>query len=130
MSFSLLANTSLNTGSERDLGGMLIGSMLLVAAIGLTWYLVRRYLERSQPGFADPQELFSELCQAHHLSWQETSLLTRLADQHRLADPARLFLEPERFEPLGLGADLRDQAGQLAVLRDKLFAPADDTVAA
>jgi hypothetical protein len=130
MIFHLLANTSINTGSERDLGGMLVGSMLLVAAIGLTWYLIRRYLEKHQPGYADPHELFSELCQAHHLSWQETSLLTRLADEHRLADPGRLFLEPERFEWVGLGDELRDQAGQLAALRDKLFAPAGETVAA
>ncbi len=114
---------------ELDLGGVLIGSMLLVAAIGLTWYLIRRYLERSQPGYADPQELFNELCLAHRLSWQETSLLTRLADEHHLADPGRLFLEPERFELAGLGAELRDQSGPLAALRDKLFAPADETVA-
>ncbi|MBX3412311.1 MAG: hypothetical protein KF708_06295 [Pirellulales bacterium] len=90
-----------------------------LAALALWARQVRAGSGRQQN---NPRALFRALCRAHGLDHASRRLLDQLARQQRLADPARLFLEPERFEAASLGPALKSQQGRYASLRDRLFA--------
>lgn len=72
--------------------------------------------------YNSPRALFRALCQAHGLDRTDRGLLKQIASSQRLSTPARLFLEPERFEPSMLVADLRSHREAILVLRNRLFA--------
>jgi len=105
-----------------DSEDLMVGLLVLAVLILLVWSATVVYgwisQLRRRPG---PNRLFLRLCRAHRLRIGESVLLWKLARAQRLRDPARLFLEPERYEPAHLGTALRDQAEQLAALRDRLF---------
>ena len=73
-----------------------------------------------------PLRLFLEVSRAHRLAWTDVWLLWRLARSQRLNDPARLFLEPDRFEAAYLAGPLRRSASRLKELRTRLFANPED----
>jgi len=106
-----------------ELGDVMLGLAIVVAFVA-TLCLLSRLIERRQR--AGPTNsrlgLFFSLCKAHGLAWSEWRLLWRLARHHRLRDPARLFLEPERFEPANLGPALRPQAAHIEAIGKRLFA--------
>jgi hypothetical protein len=112
--------------------GTIVALLAGAAGIGfLLWivaHLVGGYDRRAT--FNSPRKLFLRLCRAHRLTWRDTWLLWRLARSQRLGDPARLFLEPERFDPSDLAPGLRRHAERLQSLRDRLFADLSDLVAA
>jgi hypothetical protein len=97
--------------------------LILAAMVLLVWLLslVANWRQRRGP-YTSPLRLFFSLCRAHRLGWGEWWWLWRLARSQRLSDPARLFLEPERFEPSHLAAGLRGQAALFRRVRDRLFA--------
>jgi hypothetical protein len=66
--------------------------------------------------------LFVSLCRAHGLQWREWWLLWRVARRHRLREPARVFLEPQRLEPGSLGRGFEAYRAQLEALSRRLFA--------
>lgn len=105
-----------------DQQGVLIGLMILAGIIVGVW-LLSRWLKMSQRNRAcdSPSQLFRALCRAHGLRLSDRWLLARLARAQQLKDPARLFLEPQRFEPGKITPALRPQAGRLKALRDRLF---------
>jgi hypothetical protein len=72
---------------------------------------------------SSPRGLFFELCRAHRLKWPQRRLLWRLAQSQMPADPAGLFLAPERFEVNRLTVEMRPSAKELRAMRDKLFTP-------
>jgi hypothetical protein len=107
--------------------------MALAAAALLFWGLAH-WMERRQGLLANrPLGLFLSLSKAHHLGWSDRWLLWRLARSHRLRAPARLFLEPERFEVSRLPPPMRRHAARLEGLQERLFAglaEADSEIAA
>jgi hypothetical protein len=91
----------------------------IVAAVWiLTYLLAWRDRRRS---YTSPRRLFLSLCRAHRLRWIECWWLWRLARCQRLAEPAKLFLEPERFEKVHLTPTLWAKAEFFGRLRDRLF---------
>jgi hypothetical protein len=93
-----------------------------IVAIGLAFSLAVRYLTwREGRRYRHPHQLFAELCRAHGLDRASRKRLQRLASAHKLADPARIFLEPERFETTQLGASFNDDRAALEALRDLIF---------
>ncbi|MDZ7617677.1 MAG: hypothetical protein U1E05_11770 [Patescibacteria group bacterium] len=110
--------------SSRDAVFVLLGLAGMILAVWLL-SLVMNWQEtgRKRPS---PMRLFVEICRAHRLGWRDGWLLWRLAKSQRLSDPARIFLEPERFEPIHLVGTLRFRVARLAALRDKLFARAPE----
>jgi hypothetical protein len=95
----------------------------LVAAVLLIWLTsffsgARRRLT----AYNSPGRLFLALCRAHRLRWRDAWLLWQLARWHELEDPARLFLEPERFDREGLNRRLTRHAVRLRWLHLRLFA--------
>jgi len=108
--------------AQFDAGDLLVGLLVLgavAAVLWLLWYLNSRHegLRRRN----GPLRLFHQLCGAHRLRWSERWLLWRLARAGRLRDPARLFLEPQRFDPKQLPGSLRGRANLFGRIRDRLF---------
>ncbi len=96
--------------------------MALGAASLLFWGLAH-WMERRHGFFANrPLGLFISLSRAHALSWSDRWLLWQLARSHRLRAPARLFLEPERFDASRLPPAMRRHAARLEGLQERLFA--------
>jgi|GEM_PF-1566639 len=77
---------------------------------------------RRHAAFHSPRRLFLALVKAHRLSILDAWLLWRAASACQLEDPARLFLEPERFDPQALPRRLARHSGRLASLKNRLFA--------
>ncbi|MBP90819.1 MAG: hypothetical protein CMJ64_29600 [Planctomycetaceae bacterium] len=77
--------------------------------------------------FQQPEALVHELCRAHQLDWSSRQLLQSLAKAHRLADPARIFVEPRRFNSDKLGPAFAKCEPRLAQLRQQLFTESDET---
>jgi hypothetical protein len=105
-----------------DQGDLVTGLSILAGVILaiwlLSWLLARqeqRHVRNSGLG------LFVSLCRAHQLRLRQWWLLWRVARHHKLRDPARVFLEPERLDPDDLSTRLQARAEDLADLRDQLF---------
>ena len=96
--------------------GLFAVVLLLVVAVTLRMALVA--WRRWQSG---PTWLFWTLCRAHHLGWGDRWLLWRLVRATELADPARLFVEPGRFEASALPGAVRSQAARLSKIALELF---------
>jgi hypothetical protein len=103
-----------------DPGAIFVAILVVCLIAGAIWRIVQHYQERSQPGFADPEELFRELCAAHQLDGPTVGLLADLAAEHRI-EPGTLFVEPGRFSPEHFGPKLLDKQIDLALLHEKLF---------
>ena len=73
--------------------------LAILAALALCLWIASRWLYRSDRRlpYNNPRRLFRILCRAHGLGAADRRVLARLAQQHGLLNPARLFLEPERF---------------------------------
>ncbi|HEV7223761.1 MAG TPA: hypothetical protein VGN42_13725 [Pirellulales bacterium] len=109
--------------AELDVGGLLT-SMLVIAGFLLSiWLLSRWATQQERSGsYHSSRELFRSLCRAHQLDRTQRRLLRRLARAHQLAQPAALFLEPQRFSPARWGVDFQSQAPAVLALRARLFA--------
>ena len=124
--------------ARLETSDVLVGLAIIAGVSAVVWLLWYVNLRQQGGGKRSrPLMLFLELCRAHGLRFSERWLLWRLARAVRLRDPARLFLEPERFDTAGLPAVLRLRAAQLTRLRERLFpepldapldAPLDDHV--
>ncbi len=101
----------------------LIAILVALAGIVLAVWLLSYFSEkRRRPvAYHSPWRLFLALAKAHRLTWRDVWLLWRLSRFHQLADPARLFLEPERLDREGLSRPLARHAARLQSLRSRLF---------
>ncbi len=109
-------------GDPLDASDIVTG-VLVVVGIGLAIWLLSylfSWRERRR-GRTSPLGLFLSLCKAHQLRWPQQWLLWKLARGQRLRDPARLFLEPQRFRPANTPDGLQSRLAELEDLRDRLF---------
>lgn len=106
-----------------DLGTLAWLAALAVGMVVVFW-IAARLVERHErrTNCPHPWRLFWSLSRAHRLRWLEVLFLWRLARHQGLHDPARLFLEPERFTPQQTGRLLGARADLLESLRSRLFA--------
>ncbi|MBN2475362.1 MAG: hypothetical protein JXB62_12190 [Pirellulales bacterium] len=106
-----------------DVGDVVAGLLILAGIIAAAWLLYRLLAQLERRGsYFSSGALFLALCRAHRLGWSQQRLLWRVAWFHRLREPARLFLEPERFDPMQLDPAWRLYAAELDRLRRVLFA--------
>ncbi len=110
------------SGSERP-GLLPIAILVLVlATAGVGIWLLSRYFNRKyQGGYNSPRALFTELCTAHDLDYQDRRILKRLAKFHGFKHPARIFLEPGRFESNNVADALNEDPEIIEKLRDQIF---------
>jgi len=115
-------STHFRSGSER--AGILpvVILVLILAAAGVGIWLLSRYVNRKyQGGYANPRALFNALCTAHNLDYNGRRVLKRLAKFHGFAQPARIFLEPGRFESKNVAAAMNEDPEIIENLRDHIF---------
>ena len=106
-----------------DSSQILIGLAVLTIAIIVLCFVSRAMERRARRGHFDSSlGLFLSLAKAHNLGWSECWLLWRLAGCHQLKEPARLFLEPERFDSSNLTDSLLAKHNQLKLLSRRIFA--------
>jgi hypothetical protein len=112
--------------------GDVVTGLLLLAGVALGVFVLSRLLSRQerQRAYNRPRALFRSLCKAHGLDRSSRQLLRQVARWQRLAQPARLFLEPNRFEPAALSPRLRAKGALLARLRDRIFAVSAESASA
>lgn len=92
--------------------------VMVLGARGLE--AVRRHLRGSR------RWLFWRLCRAHRLGFGDGHLLWRLARLRRLDEPARVFVEPEQFDPATLPSAIQGRVGRLMELQNHLFAASEE----
>ena len=103
---------------------VLLGLLIVVALLAGMWAISRLVSQRRRGAYSSPRQLFRALCQAHHLSWSDSRLLRRVARDQGLREPARLFLEIQRWEEKNLGPRLATHYARLKSLRTQIFGPA------
>ncbi|MBX7167331.1 MAG: hypothetical protein K1X74_13455 [Pirellulales bacterium] len=118
MGAELRRRTTEGTGDDLFLLGVVA---LIVPLFVVALFALVRMQERRE-SLNSPKALFRELCKAHQLTGSQRNLLKHLAAGHNLTDPARIFLEPERFDPGRLSSELQSRAADLESLRKLLFA--------
>ena len=98
--------------------------LFAVALIAAAFVAVATILARQDKRrlFNSPRALFNALCKAHGLDRASRSLLRQLASAQQLSVPARLFLEPQRFETAMIAPKLRPYSGAITELKQRLFA--------
>ena len=102
--------------------GALVGVFVTLAILARV--IARR--EQRQV-YNSPRALFRSLCAAHNLDRRDRAVLRKLARHHGLVQPARLFVEPARFDAAKLDAKLGPLHPQIQSLRERVFAtPAND----
>ena len=94
---------------------------VLLAALGGVWLVSRRISMKESGRYHNHRGLFRELCRAHQLGWSDRRLLLVAARQQGIAVPARMFLDPDRFEPERLKDLKAEQRGRVAELHETLF---------
>lgn len=111
---------------SRDGGGiaidrLLIG-LLIIGSIAVSLWLFSMYYNwKENNGAHSPGALFHQLCKAHKLDFRSCRLLRQLASLQKLSHPARLFLEPERFNPANLNPAMKQHQAALVKIRNTIF---------
>ena len=106
-----------------DAGDIAVG-LLILAGVVVAIVVLSRLLSSQdrQRVFHSPRALFRSLCKAHGLDRSSRHLLWQVARWQRLTHPARLFLEPNRFEAVNLSPALQQKQAALTALRARIFA--------
>lgn len=109
--------------SSFDTTEVLIGFAVVAGVVlGLSiLYMIMNRGERNRRSNS-PKGLFRSLCRAHELDRASRRVLGQMAKHQRLAQPARIFLEEERFDKVNLNLALRSQMELIDELRGKIFA--------
>ena len=97
------------------LGGV---AAVVVVAAAVVW--IRRRRGNKNGPFIDPRKLFEDLCNIHSLTSQQRRTLATIARHQRLSNPARLFLELERWQDDQLGGLLKTAREDIETLRTRL----------
>ncbi len=93
--------------------------LLLLVLSNLSDWIERR-------GAADSSlALFLSLAKAHKLKWSDQWLLWRVARSQRLAEPAMVFLQPERLRRPFLARRFHHLGSRLNALGERIFAGFD-----
>ncbi len=109
--------------TEVDTAQIVIGLAVLITLIVVLWFISRAMERRARGGHYDSSlRLFLSLAKAHDLSWSDRWLLWRLAGCQQLKEPARLFLEPERFDTAELPDSLLVKRDRLSMIAKRVFA--------
>jgi hypothetical protein len=108
-------------GDENN-NAMLVWVAVAVGAVALVGTLahfgLRKFSRHCQHSHS---ALFQGLCDAHALDRNSRRLLAQVVRFHGLAQPARLFTEPEWLDPAALSGSFSAKTEELTALRNQLF---------
>ena len=119
--FSKLGNTFHQEGAIVGWQAIAVVVGPAVTIIGIIWLATRLLRARKRRNTNCAWRLFKDLCAAHALSYRDRQLLTQLAHEHRLEQPALLFVEPAWWEADKLGRSWQRSLAEIHALRDRLF---------
>ena len=108
---------------RSETGDMLFWLIVFGGFIGAvcgTIYVATHFVNKWK--FNSHSGLFSELCNVHGLDRNTRSMLKQVIRHHGMAEPARVFTEPQWLDPVGLGKPFATRADYLLMLRKRLFA--------
>ena len=111
-----------NTESAA-LGPISVGAAAVLATVAITliWLFSKaRNRDQSQPT-NHPWKLLRELAKAHQLSTSQQRLLHRIIRHYAIDPPARLLLEPERFQAALGDAEFAHEKYGVLRLKERLF---------
>lgn len=101
------------------------------ALVGLfaTLAILARVIARREARqvYNSPRALFRALCAAHELDRHDRAVLRKVARHYGLAQPAQLFVEPERFAAAGKNSDLNHLREHISDICRRLFAISADS---
>ncbi len=120
----LLAANNLSMAGRRGAssGEVLIYLAVAAAVIGIVMAAV--YVGGKQAHarrFNSHASLFTGLCQTHKIDRSGRALLKSLATFHNLAQPARLFCEPQWLSPDHVPPAMKKNEAEIAKLYSQLF---------
>jgi hypothetical protein len=101
------------------------GTVGIIAAVSagivfIIWLVKRIVQSRQRKSVTSPWHLFKDLCTAHGFTLSERQLLTRLARERNLVQPAMLFVEPATWELERASTSARTT--ELETLKRRVFA--------
>jgi hypothetical protein len=110
-------------GKNIAWGPLAVGlvGVLAVAAILVCWAIVRWQQHRSKKPMDHPWRLLRELAQAHGLRRSEERLLHQIVRRYGIEPPARLLLEPERFQTAASDELFQRERQVILHLKNRLF---------
>jgi hypothetical protein len=109
-----------HAGMGRD--DVLLGLLMAVTLVAGLWATTRLLgLRRRRRRYHNPGQLFRALAKAHRLTWSDRMLLSRVARQQKIGDPARLFLELQLWDEQALGPAFALEFVRLRTLRKQIF---------
>jgi hypothetical protein len=117
-----MAESFRGEGVPFDSKGMAYAVAGLSVLVLVAWFLAHTAEREEKRGRCSPKRLFLSLCRANRLAWSDRWFLWRLAARHRLEDPARVFIEPDRFDPAEANLQSQRYLTHLKRLRARLFA--------
>jgi hypothetical protein len=103
--------------SEWLLGACAVALVAVTIAGFYLWNTLRKS-RQGGPGAAS-KDLFSELCEAHHLNRLERTLIAQLAATYELPQPAAFFVDPWTLQQAAAAPG--PEAHRYEALRRKLF---------
>ena len=115
-----VASVPANQANTQQMLTFLLGAVTAISAVcaammGIS-HLLRKRRAYSHTG------LFAGLCNHHGLDRANRQLLKRIARHLRLKHPARLFLEPQLFDPAKLASIAGGNPKRIVALQMRLFA--------
>jgi hypothetical protein len=122
-----MAATGASRSSEATNSAMIVPVVIgvgVLVALGVVAEVVRRMLQYQRR--YSHKGLFNGLCRTHGLDRSARALLWDVACVHNLAQPARVFTEPQWLDPAGLQNSLGLRAAEAAILHGQLFGKPED----
>ena len=101
-----------------------VALVLLVAMIALRWLSAQQHRSVN-----DPRRLVRQLCQAHGFRRSQERLLLKAARALAIAQPARLFIEPQLLAQAAERSSLASRRHELVDMAAELFGPDGETPA-
>lgn len=94
-------------------------AVVVIALVCLAIFIGNKLAHRRR--YNSHASLFAGLCRVHGLDRAACKLLRQVVSCRGLAQPARVFTEPQWLDPSDTPQALRGQTGQLAQLHQRLF---------
>jgi hypothetical protein len=122
---ALLAARGLGVGGRRQSASTediitwgVVGGVAIAAIAAAIWIGTRVAHQRKHNSHAT---LFAGLCRVHGLDRNARRLLRQVVATHNVAQPSRVFTEPQWLDPANARGPLQSQIQELKALRSHLF---------
>ncbi len=111
-------------GENARIDPLSVGLVATLAVLAVTacWLIAKVRGGNSNTTINHPGKLLRELSQAHRLDTEQERLLHRMIRHYAIEPPARVFLEPERFQTALTDAEFQHEKQTLLGLKERLFA--------